>query len=94
MQIGRVMGQAVSTVKHPSMYGWRLLVVQLLTADGKEDGEPLLAIDNLGARSADLVILCGEGGAVRQLMGHKSAPVRWLVLGICDSWEPDGHAHR
>jgi ethanolamine utilization protein EutN len=84
MQIGRVVGQAVSTVKHPSMHGWRLLVVQPLAADGKEDGEPLLAIDNLGARAADLVILCGEGGAVRQLMGHKNAPVRWFVMGIRD----------
>ncbi len=84
MQIGRVVGQAVSTVKHPSMTGWRLLVVQLLTADGKEDGEPLLAIDNLGARVADLVIVCGEGGAVRQLMGKKDAPVRWFVMGIRD----------
>ncbi|HKI34359.1 MAG TPA: EutN/CcmL family microcompartment protein [Gemmataceae bacterium] len=88
MQIGRVVGQAVSTVKHPSMAGWRLLVVQLLTAAGKEDGEPLLAIDNLGAGVADLVILCGEGGAVREMMGHKNAPVRWLVQGICDSWQP------
>jgi ethanolamine utilization protein EutN len=88
MQIGRVVGQAVSTVKHPSMTGWRLLVVQLLTAEGKEDGEPLLAIDNLGARSADLVILSGEGGAVRKLMGHNNAPVRWMVLGICDTWTP------
>jgi ethanolamine utilization protein EutN len=90
MQIGRVVGQAVSTVKHASMHGWRLLVVQLLTAEGREDGEPLLAIDNLGARSADLVILCGEGGAVRQMMGHKNAPVRWLVLGMCDTWTPTG----
>ena len=38
MQLGVVVGQAVSTVKHASMTGWRLLVVQLLTADGKEDG--------------------------------------------------------
>ena len=54
MQIGHVVvGHAVSTVKHPSMHGWRLLLVQLLTADGKEDGEPLLAIDNLGAGVGD-----------------------------------------
>jgi ethanolamine utilization protein EutN len=90
MQIGRVVGQAVSTVKHPSMTGWRLLLVQLLTAEGKEDGEPLLAIDNLGARSADFVILCGEGRAVREMMGIHNAPVRWLVLGICDTWAPTG----
>ena len=47
MQIGSVVGHAVSTVKHPSLKGWRLLVVQLLMADGKPDGEPLLAIDAL-----------------------------------------------
>ena len=52
MQIAQVVGQAVATVKHPSMHGWRLLVVQPLAPDGKEDGEPLLAIDNLGARCA------------------------------------------
>ncbi len=94
MQLGRVVCQAVSTVKHPSLNGWRLLLLQLLTADRKEDGEPVLAIDNLGAGAGDLVIACSEGLAARQLMGHKNAPVRWLVLGICDSWEPDGHANR
>ena len=94
MQLGRVVGQAVSTVKHPSMSGWRLLLLQLLTSEGKEDGEPVLAIDNLGAGSDDVVIACSEGLAARQMMNQKTSPVRWLVLFICDSWEPDGHAHR
>jgi len=84
MQIGRVVGQAVSTVKHASMTGWRLLIVQLLTADGKEDGEPLLAIDNLGAGAADLVILSNDGAGARELVGVKNSPVRWLILGVCD----------
>jgi ethanolamine utilization protein EutN len=94
MQIGRVVGQAVATVKHPSLSGWRLLLLQLLTADRKDDGDPVLAIDNLGARTGDLVIACSEGRAARELMNQKNSPVRWLVLGICDSWEPDGHANR
>ena len=83
MQIGRVVGQAVSTVKHPSMTGWRLLLVQLLTADGKEDGEPLLAIDNLGARSARRVVICPTTAARSgKLVGRKNSPVRWMVMGI------------
>ena len=94
MQIGRVVGQAVATVKHPSLSGWRLLALQMLTANGKEDGEPVLAIDDLGAGTGDLVIACSEGRAARELMKQKNSPVRWLVLGICDSWEPDGHANR
>jgi ethanolamine utilization protein EutN len=84
MQIGRVVGQAVSTVKHPSMEGWRLLLVQLLTAEGKPDGEPLLAIDRLGAGNADLVILSNDGAGAREMVGVKTSPVRWLVMGICD----------
>ena len=40
---------AVSTVKHPTIVGWKLLVVKLLTADDRAHGEPVLAIDSLGA---------------------------------------------
>ncbi len=84
MQIGRVVGQAVATVKHPSMNGWRLLLVQLLTVDGQPDGEPLVAIDHLGARTADLVILSNDGAEARTLVGAKHSPVRWFVMGIRD----------
>ena len=84
MQIGRVMGQGVSTVKHPSLVGWRLLLVQLLTPDDKEDGEPLLAIDNLGAGVGDRVILSNDGASAREMVGDRKSPARWLVLGIAD----------
>jgi len=82
--MGRVVGHAVATVKHPSLHGWRLLVVQLLTADGKADGEPLLAIDHLGAGADDLVILSNDGAGARELVKAKASPARWMVLGIRD----------
>jgi len=85
MQLASVVGQATSTVKHPSMKGWRLLVVQPLTAEGKEDGEPLLAIDKLGAGSAHRVIISNDGAGARELVGDRNSPVRWMVMGICDS---------
>jgi ethanolamine utilization protein EutN len=84
MQLARVVGQAVSTVKHPSLKGWKLLVVQPLTPNGKEDGEPLLAIDNLGAGSAHLVIVSNDGAGARELVGIRNSPVRWMVLGVVD----------
>jgi ethanolamine utilization protein EutN len=84
VQLGRVIGQAVSTAKHPTLKGWRLLLVQLLTADGGEDGEPLLAIDSLGAGTDDLVILSNDGAGARELVGARNSPVRWMVLGMCD----------
>jgi ethanolamine utilization protein EutN len=82
--VGNVVGHAVSTVKHASMKGWRLLVVQPLGVDGKEDGEPLLAIDSLGAGPTQRVILSNDGAGARALVGFRNSPVRWMVLGICD----------
>ncbi len=85
MQLGRVIGTATATVKHPTLSGWKLLVVQLLMADGKSsDGEPVLAIDNLGAGGGDRVILTSDGKGTRALMQSDNTPVRWSVMGIAD----------
>jgi ethanolamine utilization protein EutN len=85
MQLGKVVGSAVSTVKHPSLNGWRLLLVQLLGVDGAPDGEPILALDNLGAAAGTVVIACNEGSEARKLVGAKDSPARWFVLGVCDA---------
>lgn len=84
MQLAIIVGHATATVKHASMTGWKLLVAQPVTSDGKEDGEPQLVIDHLGAGIDDRVIICNDGAGTRQLMGHKNSPVRWFVMGICD----------
>ena len=84
MQLGRVLGHGIATVKHASLEGWRLLLVQPLTAEGEADGEPLLAIDNLGAGASHRVILSNDGAGARELVGAKNSPVRWMVLGVCD----------
>lgn len=85
MQIGHVVGHGVATTKHPSLVGWKLLVVQLESATGEADGEPLLAIDNLGAGIGDRVILSNDGAEARRLVNAKNSPARWFVLGIQDA---------
>jgi ethanolamine utilization protein EutN len=84
MQIGKVVGQAVATVKHGSLDGWRLLVVQPLGASGDADGEPLLAIDMFGAAPGHRVMLSSDGAGARKLVNDRNSPVRWMVLGVCD----------
>ena len=84
MQLARVIGHAVSTVKHPSLLGWRLLIVQALDPNEKPDGEPLLAIDSLGAGLNARVIISNDGAGARQMVGVKDSPVRWFVMGIQD----------
>ena len=85
MLLGRVVGNATATVKHPSMEGWKLLVVQPLLADGETpDGDPQLAVDTQGAGRGDAVVLTSDGREMRKLLGSDTTPVRWSVMGICD----------
>jgi ethanolamine utilization protein EutN len=84
MQVGRVVGHAVSTVKHPSLQGWKLLLVQLLGSDDQADGEPILAIDHLGAGSGDRVIVSNDGATAREMVQAKNSPARWFVMGMQD----------
>jgi ethanolamine utilization protein EutN len=84
MNLATVIGYATSTVKHPSLNGWRMLVVQPLLANGERDGTPLIAIDELGSRMGSNVIISSDGAAVREAMGTNNSPVRWIVIGQPD----------
>jgi microcompartment protein CcmK/EutM len=85
MQLGLVIGTATATAKHPSMNGWKLLIVQPHLADGHTpDGDPQLAIDNLGAGIGQHVMISSDGAGTRALLGVEATPVRWSVIGIPD----------
>lgn len=85
MLAGRVVGHATATVKHPSMKGWKLLLVQPLAADGASpDGDPVLVVDHLGAGRGDLVIVSSDGKHTQTIIGDPHTPVRWSVIGIVD----------
>jgi ethanolamine utilization protein EutN len=85
MQLGIVIGTATSTVKHPTLAGWKMLVVQFYEADGRTpDGEPMVAIDALGAGVGARVLLSSDGKGTRELVKSDVSPVRWSVVGIQD----------
>jgi ethanolamine utilization protein EutN len=84
MQLGTVVGHATATAKHPSLTGWRLLVVQPIASDGSFDGDPLLAVDSLGAGRGDVVLLTSDGAGTRDLVGSDTTPLRWMVLALPD----------
>ncbi|MHC4986621.1 MAG: EutN/CcmL family microcompartment protein [Planctomycetota bacterium] len=84
MLIGLVEGSVVSTVKHQSMQGWKVLIVQPLGPTGKAQGDPLLAIDKLGAGHGVKVLITNDGRGAREMVGDKSSPVRWSVVGLLD----------
>ena len=74
---GKVIGTATATVKHPSMGGWKLLVV-------RADAGPVLAIDTLGAGEGDRIVITSDGKFTAELVGTQATPIRWSVIGIVD----------
>jgi microcompartment protein CcmK/EutM len=49
MQLARVIGTVVATVKNDSLQNRKLLVVQSLNKDLEPQGKPLVAVDAAGA---------------------------------------------
>jgi len=85
MQLAQVIGTATSTVKHASLRGAKLLLVEPRLADGRTaEGDPLVAVDGVGAGIGETVIITSDGNGARKLLGTDATPVRWSVIGIRD----------
>lgn len=84
MILARVEGNAVSTIYHPTLKGWRQLLCQPLTAEGEADGNPILAIDDLGAGLHQRVLISSDGKALSQKVGTRFTPLRYMVIAILD----------
>ena len=85
MQIGRVVGTVVSTQKHHTFEGAKLLIVQPLNIDDTPRGAALLAIAGVGAGVDEKVLVVLEGRAAGEALGRTGAPVDAAVIGIIDS---------
>jgi len=84
MYIGRVSGTVVATIKDPALAARKLLVVDRLTPEGREDGKYWIAVDSVQAGVGDTVLLIDEGNGARQVLNWKDAPVRAVIVGIVD----------
>ena len=85
MQLGTVVGLAHGTVKHASLEGQKMLVVQPQGVAGQPDGMPLVAIDGVGAGCGQAVMLSSDGRGARALLGEIATPVRWTIVVIQDA---------
>ncbi len=55
MQLARVIGDVVATRKDPGFDSTTLLLLQPISADGKNVGRPLVAVDSVGAGVGETV---------------------------------------
>ena len=84
MQLAKVIGHATSTIKHPSLSGWRLVIVQPVGVDRAPEADPVVAVDKFGAAPGHTVVLNTDGRAARETVGDPKTPVRYWVIGIVD----------
>ncbi|HXT31647.1 MAG TPA: EutN/CcmL family microcompartment protein [Vicinamibacterales bacterium] len=85
MQLARVIGEVVATMKDANLDGIKLLVLQPLSASGEPSGRTLVALDSVGA---------GVGENVFFVRGREAAfpfypaepPTDAAVIGIVDYW--------
>ncbi|HVH57676.1 MAG TPA: EutN/CcmL family microcompartment protein [Vicinamibacterales bacterium] len=86
MQLARVIGDVVATVKDANLTGIKLLVLQPIAASGESVGRTLVALDSIGA---------GVGEHVFFVRGREAAfpfypaepPADAAIIGIVDAVE-------
>lgn len=89
MELGQVTGTVVATHKNERLVGYKLLVIGLLTMDGKPTGSNLVALDTVGAGIGETVIVV-RGSSARQAEGMAPVPVDASIIAIVDSIEVEG----
>ena len=85
MQLARVIGEVVATIKDPNLVGSKMLVLQPLAPSGEDIGRTLVALDSVGA---------GVGERVFFVRGREAAfpfypaepPTDASIVGIVDHW--------
>ncbi|MCI0659747.1 MAG: EutN/CcmL family microcompartment protein [Acidobacteria bacterium] len=84
MQLARVIGHVVSTVKNDALAGRKLLIIQVLDQELVATGKPLVSIDSVGAGTGDLVFWCRGKEASFPFEGSE-VPTDCTIVGIVDS---------
>lgn len=84
MYIGKVIGNIWATKKYDALNGMKMMLMQPLNAEYKEEGSPIIAIDTVGSGPGEYVIYITASEAVIPLPVDM-APVDASIVGIIDS---------
>ncbi len=89
MFLAKITGSLISTQKVPSMVGQKLLIVEPLRVDEKDQsslkptGRTFVVVDTVGAGEGE-VVLCVQGSSARYTPETKTLPVDAAIIGIVD----------
>ncbi|MBC8388294.1 MAG: EutN/CcmL family microcompartment protein [Actinobacteria bacterium] len=83
MELGRVIGSVVSTIKEPSYKGFKLLLVKLIDENFKDKRETYIAVDTIGVGRDEIVILV-SGSTARKTEMTKDIMIDLTIVAKVD----------
>jgi microcompartment protein CcmK/EutM len=86
MQLAKVIGDVVATVKDANLNSIKLLLLQPLDPDGKSSGRTLVAIDAVGAGVGETVFFV-RGKEASFPFHPLEVPADAGIVGIVDHWD-------
>ena len=86
MQIARVIGDVVTTIKDANLSGIKLLVLQPLDPDGNATGRTLVAVDAVGAGVGETVFFV-RGKEASFPFHPIEVPADAGIVGIVDHYD-------
>ncbi len=87
MQLGRVLGTVVASVKADGLDGVRLLIVQPLDRHQQPRGRPVIAADGVAMAGPDELVHYVSAREAAQALEETFVPVDHAVVGIVDAVE-------
>src|SRR3954447_16983431 len=89
VQVARVVGDVVASIKDRGLFALKLLILQPLGADKQPAGRTLIAADAVGAGLGEIVFFV-RGREASFPFHPAEAPVDAGIVGIVDRWDMDG----
>ena len=90
MFLGKVIGNVWATRKYEALQNFKLLFVQPINGEGIELGEPIIAVDTVGAGTGETIFYITASEAVIPLPVDM-APVDVSIVGIVDTINLSAH---
>ena len=84
MQAALVVGRVTASRKYETLEGAKLLLIQPATWLKEPKGEPLVAVDTVGAGAGEFVFWVAAREAAVAVGGKNPPPVDAAILGIID----------
>lgn len=83
MFLARVVGNVVSTMKDPSLAAKKILIVQPVNTELKDQGAKLVALDSIGSGAGEIVYCC-RGREASFPWSPDEVPADATIIAIVD----------